>query len=517
MNWNDLKLFTREELLEMVPDGFTFKTTPWTHQIAAFIAEISPEPNEGLLSALDLGTGKTKVAIDCCRYWDRGRGKIKVLVVCLNAAVENIRDEVYMHSDFTATCLRGNVKERWANIRRSRNFYIINFESLRGMLSSKVETVTKTIGPDGRDKFTRKNKMRPDLKLIDKLIKKKFDVLIIDESHLIKSPDSLNFKLMMRMSRKINNRILLTGTPFGNTLLDVWTQYFIIDFGKTYGTSISRYRLEYFEDKGWFGPDWRVTLEGKNEITKKLFTKAIRYEESEVDELPPKTFRTSNYHLSLEQRDAYNDLVEGIESEFLQIKEEEEELGCEKDTGTVNRAMIFRQIVSGFVKRSEHTFKKNPKLDLFMDIVNEVVESHKVVVFTKFIRSQEMIEARLKKAKIEFRSLHGAIKDKYAHYNAFQKQDKYRVMVANIKSGGTSINLTAASYCIHFDIPDSVIDYKQSVKRVHRGGQANRCFFYCLLGRNTLEQAMYKNLQAGVDAFAKIMDRDSFVKALKGE
>jgi len=51
----------------MVPDGFTFKTDPWTHQIAAFLATIS---NEGFLNALDLGTGKTKISIDVCRYLD---------------------------------------------------------------------------------------------------------------------------------------------------------------------------------------------------------------------------------------------------------------------------------------------------------------------------------------------------------------------------------------------------------------------------------------------------------------
>ena len=88
--WNDLKLFNRDELLELVPKGFKFKTAPWTHQVAAFIACIS---SPGFLCCLDLGVGKTKVAIDVCRYLDfldGSKKKIKVLYLCLNTAVEKM-------------------------------------------------------------------------------------------------------------------------------------------------------------------------------------------------------------------------------------------------------------------------------------------------------------------------------------------------------------------------------------------------------------------------------------------
>ena len=56
--------------MDLVPSGFTFKTDPWKHQIASFLAAIA---NDGFLLALDLGTGKTKVAVDSCRYWNSKR------------------------------------------------------------------------------------------------------------------------------------------------------------------------------------------------------------------------------------------------------------------------------------------------------------------------------------------------------------------------------------------------------------------------------------------------------------
>ena len=90
-------------------------------------------------------------------------------------------------------------------------------------------------------------------------------------------------------------------------------------------------------------------------------------------------------------------------------------------------------------------------------------------------------------------------------------------MVANIKSGGSSIDLTAATYCIFFELGGSVILHKQALKRIHRGGQMEKCFFYYLLGKGTVEVNVYKDLQNGVDAFAKIVDGKKAQKYMLGE
>ncbi len=480
MNWNDLKTYSKDELLSLVPEGFEFKTDPWVHQVAAFIATIA---NDGFLNALDLGTGKTKVAIDYCRYLKQESGKMRALVLCLNSAVENVRDEVYIHSNLEAVCLRGSKAEKFKLLKADTNFFIINYEGLRAMLTMKVPS-----------NIEGKNKQVINQKDFNIFMKDgRFNTMIIDESHLIKSPGSLNYKITKKIASKTQNRVLLTGTPFGNTLLDLWAQYFIIDFGETFDTSFTRFKNAYFKDKGYFGPKWVVTEDGEKVIKGKMFSKAIRYREDEVDDLPEKVFRTVKYTLTPQQKVAYSAAKDSME----------ENVGS-------SRYHEYRRISSGFEKDG-NKFKSNPKLDLLWDIIGDVVKDHKIVIFTEYIVSHEIISKMLKKKKIKFCHLSGKTKNNHEQVVKFQTDSSYRVMVSNMKSGSASINLFAATYCIHYELGGSVIEYKQSLKRIHRGGQQFRCFFYALLGTGTVEVSMHRNLEAGVDSFSRIVDEEDFI------
>ena len=505
-NWNDLKIFNREELLDMIPNGFTFKTDPWTHQLAAFLATIS---NDGFLNALDLGTGKTKVAIDACRYLDfldGNKKRIKVLYICLNSAVEKMKDEVETHSDFSAICIKGSKKEKWNMFSKKSNFNVIGYEAFRSLLTERVQKGSKAIIDKETGEVTGHKKIVKDVidnKKVNALLKKNFNVLILDESHVVKNPTSLITRISKIICRKIDSRTLLTGTPFGNTLLDVWPQYFIVDHGETFSPSFKAFKITHFEDKGFWGPLWVPTEKGEKAIRSKLYNKAIRYKESECSDLPPKVFRVLNYDLSQEQRKVYNNLIEDRFDELT--------------VNIENKSIAFRAIASGFVKDPEYFFKKNPKLDLLWDLLENILEEHKAVIFVERTPSRKIIEKLLKKKKVKFNSLSGESKDKGKEWKTFQSNDKYRVMVTNIKTGGASIDLFAATYCIHFEHGGSVINYKQSLKRIHRGGQTKKCFFYSLIGRGTVEVNIHKDLQSGVDAFAKIVDGKKAKKYMLGE
>jgi len=490
-NWNWLKSFNRKELISMVPKGFRFKTKPWTHQIASFLAAIS---DDGFLCAADLGTGKTKVSIDVCRYisWLNKNKNIKVLYLCLNSAVEKMRDEVLTHSDFTAICIRGSKHEKEKLFDKKYNFYIINFESFRLMMTKKVLKMEKKVIVNEKLKTKKINKEVIDENKIRRFNDRKFDVLIVDESHSIKSQTSLIFRIVKKISFSIKNRKLLTGTPFGKTLLDVWPQYYIIDFGKTYSPNFNLFKKSYFKDIGYWGPLWVPTKEGERLISKRLFTRAIRYTEDEVDDLPPKNFRVLNYELSKKQRKIYNDL---LRDEYDNLTKDIKKKG-----------ITFREITSGFIASSDYTFKKNPKLELMWDLIENVYEKHKIVVFVERTISREIIEKLLKKKKVLFNTMSGATKDKEWEWRTFQTDPEYRVMVANVKSGGASIDLFAANYTIYYELGGSVIQHKQSLKRTHRGGQTKRCFFYYLIGNETVEVSIHRDLQNGVDAFSRIMD-----------
>lgn len=505
-NYNILKSYSKAELLGLLPAWYDFRLEPWTHQLACLVATLA---EQNFLSCLDLGTGKTKVAVDACRYWRHFKNNLRIFVICLDVAVENWADEIKMNSSMEAVCLRG----RTANILDKINgpgFFIINFQSMMRMLSESKETLTpvwrkgeKDFDSDNIQRYDRKTKWRIDNRKIKEMKKISFDVLIIDESHMIKNKDSLTWKLVKRLSDFIDKRLLLTGTPFGNTLLDVWPQYFILDYGKTYLNSLSKYKRRYFEDKGYWGPDWVVTKEGKEEIRKRLFNKAIRYEESEVDDLPEKVYNVVKYDLVKSQSAAYDELVDNDEIYGTEIK---------------NKFTTFMQICSGFIIKSDTTFKSNPKLDLLKEIIQQAVESSKIVIFHEFILECIMIEDMLKKMKIKFNRLNSRVKNKNKEYKTFADDPEYKVMIAHPRSGGASINLVSAAYCAFFSNSGSIINRKQCEKRVHRAGQkSSRVFYYDFVARDTIEQSIRKSLGEGKELFDYMVDDKSYKKIVRGK
>jgi len=76
-----------------------------------------------------------------------------------------------------------------------------------------------------------------------------FKMVIIDESSSFKSHDSARFKAMKMVRPFIERLILLTGTPAGNGLMDLWAQIYLLDQGQRLGKFITDYRDRFFIKK----------------------------------------------------------------------------------------------------------------------------------------------------------------------------------------------------------------------------------------------------------------------------
>lgn len=486
LDYKVLKTFDRKDLMELVPKGFKFKRKPWQHQIAAFIANIA---NDGFNDWLDLGTGKTQVGIDSCRYWKSLKdGEYRVLVVCLNTAVENWRDEIHINSNMPATCLRGPIKDRWDMI-KGEGFFIVNFEGLTRMMTKKEKVY--------KDRKW-KGKLVLDQRMITRIKNIGFDCFIIDESHKIGNPRSLIYKSCNAIALKTPHRMNLTGTPFGKSMKALWTQYYIADRGETFGNNYYKFRDKTCEDVGVFmGKDfkiaskWEIHDEGKAWIESKMWNKAIRYNEGEIKELPPKVKRIWRFKLSKEQQKDYDDALEKI--------------GSWKDLK--NKTMVLRQICSGIIVNGSFIYKKNPKLDLLSDLIDSVVDREKIVIFHEFLLEYEIISKLLNKKKIKYNYLNSRAKDNYKQYKTFEKDDDYRVMIAHPLSGGSSINMNVAQYCVFFSNTYNPLDRRQCEKRIHRGRIKRRRFYYDLISDAGVEWGIYKSLKNNSDFFSSIIDQ----------
>ena len=115
------------------------------------------------------------------------------------------------------------------------------------------------------------------------------------------------------------------------------------------------------------------------------------------------------------------------------------------------------------------------KLKACMDIIETAKENNqKVLLFSSFTKSLDLIEAELRKKDISYYVLTGSTTKIKRHQlvNAFQN-DQTTVFLISLKAGGTGLNLTSASTVIHYDPWWNMSAQNQATDRAYRIGQTN--------------------------------------------
>lgn len=481
-----VKKISKEEFeKEWIPKTFKPKLKPFKHQMAGIVLGTL---HDNFLYFMDMGLGKTLIILSVLSI--RKKEWKKVLVLSPNAStVATFGEEIEKHSDFSFIELMGTREERWEMLRNTNaQFNIINYTGLLTILTDSV-----------KGKWViNKDKLKEFISY--------FDVLIIDEIHLVKNYKSLTFKILKPISENCKLKYGLTGTPLNNNPIDLWSQFYLIDNGETLGNNIMLFREAYFDTKQnfWRGRNnhpiitYTLKKELESNLHERISNKSIRYEEHEANDLPDKTFIKIPYELSEEARELYVDVQSSVNIE---------------DIGSISSSFIKeRMICSGFLSfenaqgiKRDLVLSSNPKLDLLVDLIENTQKDSKIVVFLDFIKSGELVYERLRKEKIKSLRLFGGTKDKKEVKNDFINKD-YKVLIANTKSGGTGLNLQAASYVMYYELPLSSIDYTQSYKRVHRTGQSKNVFIYSLIAKNSVEEKVEKYLSLGKDIFSAIIE-----------
>jgi len=173
-----------------LPKGFEPKVPLYRHQRLGlqYCIRLS---NTGLF--YEQGLGKTCIAINAMRYRIE-RGQVsRVLVVVPKNVMYTWENEIRKHSNLRSTILHDN---QW-RIRRQKfqeesEFYIINY--------------------DGVSLF------------YDDILNLMPDALILDESTRIKNPTANRTKAILKLSKEIRYKLVLTGTPLTNSPMDIFCQ-----------------------------------------------------------------------------------------------------------------------------------------------------------------------------------------------------------------------------------------------------------------------------------------------------
>lgn len=428
----------------------------------------------------DPGTGKTCAMINVLRDKCNDHKKIlKTLIVAPVVTLYNWRNEIQKYSKIppeVVVILRGSRAQRAAALNKTTaKIFITNYESF------VCPNFTKAATEAG------------------------FDVLILDESHYCKSPDSKRSKNIYTMSQVPRFKYIMTGTLVPNSVMDIFMQFKILDGGATFGDNAFVFRSKYMRDANdaWKGrqnyfPKWVARPEKFDELQEKIYRRGIRVTTSECMDLPPLIQQTYPVELSNSQKRYYNQMMR----DFVAFIDEGKAKGIVTAELAITKALRMQQIVTGFVQTEEGQVVEiadNPRLDAVEELLSALHEKHKVILWCSFRHNYKQLSDVCTKLGIKHVFLTGEqnAKEKDQSIESFENDDTVRVIIANRKAGGIGINLVAASYSIVYSRNFSLEEELQSQARNYRGGsqQHERIVKIDLCAVDTLDETITEALQ----------------------
>lgn len=326
-------------------------------------------------------------------------------------------------------------------------------------------------------------------------IKESYDVVIADESHRIKNPNSIQSKQAYFLSRYSKYRLALSGTPKGNDDFDLFAQYRFIN-DQIFGTKVTVFRDKYFDKCGFMGHDLRLKENKKAEFYKIINDNCFRITKDEALDLPSITETIVPVDLSPKIRKIYDKL----ESEkYL-------DLGDTQIEGDLAVKLVtkLQQICCGFVYGED---KRPVELGIYDKIsyLKEILSDHRgerFVIFCRFTHEVDLLEKILSKDyKVQ-------IYDGRSDAGSWRKflTNKKDILITQIQKGGTGLNLQVASTVIFFSLSYSYIDLSQAKDRVHRNGQKHKVSVYYLLVKNSIERSIFRVLKNKRSGAKEILD-----------
>jgi superfamily II DNA or RNA helicase len=326
-----------------------------------------------------------------------------------------------------------------------------------------------------------------------------FDTVALDEAQHIKNRQTQNAQAVKAI--RARQRIVLTGTPLENSVLDLWSIFDFLMPGYL-GTAKDfreRYELPIAKEKD---------AKAQTRLARRLRPFMLRRLKKEVaSDLPAKLEQVSFCDLTPDQRSVYQQVIEASRKEVLAAVGAQ---GVAKSRMVVLTALLrLRQVCcdlrllklekqnDGMIESANdakinpalHPLSSSGKLDMFGELLEEVIDGgHRLLVFSQFVGMLTLLKEKLTAEGIEFCYLDGSTTDRAGVVERFQTNAEIPVFLISLKAGGVGLNLTGADTVVHFDPWWNPAVEDQATDRAHRIGQTKVVTSYKLITRDTVEE-----------------------------
>lgn len=449
-------------------------TKPWKHQLEA-LEYLMPRSYGALY--MDPGSGKTKVMIDLIA----NRGFKRVLIL----ATKRICSQKVWESEFRKHYNKNNYKIL-SLYSYSSDRKVTEAKKLLNLSNKYLQIIVVNYDSVWRKPFR------------DYVLKAKFDCVICDESHRIKSAGSKVSRFLALLGKRTPNRFIMTGTPLAQGPLDLYGQYRFLD-PQIFGTNFDDFKYRYGNyiqtNQGYPILNKKNPYKNLDELYEKMFCCAYTCSDLDLN-LPPYLDILWEFDLPYKTQKYYKELRK---ESCLELKS-----GLVTPKNALVVLTRLQQLTSGYLPTDQGVVEiDNARREAFQELL-ESLPDEPIVVFCRFKKDIKNVKSVVRCIGRKSSEISGD-RDTSEDW----KTGKTNVLVVQIAAGAEGIDLTRARYGIYYTKDRRLWLYEQSRKRLHRPGQAKAVRFYHVTakmkGGRTIDELISMDLENGQNIIDRIM------------
>jgi len=422
--------------------------------------------------------GKTKVAIDFCGVKHLQKGVTKVLIVSPlsvrseweNQITTHLPDDiprrVFMYPSAQAKV--NEILKSTKDVTGGIVFLIINYDRL----------VTQR----------------------ERLLWWNADIIIFDESHLVKHHTSKRSKASASLTKHKPMVLLLTGTPITKSWTDIFSQFKVMD-ADIFGGKWTDFRNKYAVMGGYMGKQVVdcTDIEAIKSTIKDHSIRVLRksvMDEPEIEEI----VLTIPFEPTAQKR--YNELKKAWVTELDSGAVVEGELA-------ITRLMRLQQFCGGFATADDGTVEQisSAKADALADLVaTKHAGGEKLVIFHRFKAEAVLIKKVLSRYDVGYYNGSVPEQERQATKVAFQ-DGKLDAIVVQIATGAMGVSFDTAHINVFYSLDFSLMNYLQARDRVMgRFQKSNVVTNYFLAIEKSIDLKLINTLKNDEDFASSVSD-----------
>lgn len=421
------------------------------------IQKILELPSVGLF--LDMGLGKSVITLTAINELKFYRFQVcKVLVIAPKKVAEGTWQKEcakwdHLHHLQISTVL-GSEKKRMAALNATADIYVINRENVTWLVDLY------------RDQWP-------------------FDMVVVDEFSSFKSHSAKRFKSLAAVRPHINRFVGLTGTPSPNSLMDLWSQVYLLDGGERLEKRFGGFRDRYFRPgarNGYVIYEYKLRDGAEQAILSKISDICISMKAKDYLTLPDCIDDEVPVVLDTKARKEYNKLERQMVLEL-----DDDDLTVTSAAALSNKLL---QLANGAVYLEDDRWKAihNCKLDAFWELI-ESLNGKPALVFYSYKHDLIRLKNMFIGSKLRVRVLE-SVEDQDA-WNAGEVD----VLLAHPASCAYGLNLQAGgNHIVWFGLTWNYELYVQANKRLHRQGQTEKVIVHHLVVQDSRDEDVMKAL-----------------------